>query len=202
MKKRLLPLSILLVLSIFAVIICWPLLVWAESYFGYQTIGTVSNQIMTLGSTYANIKSSYQYTANGTETIDTIYVYSKTYNTDDTLLLGIYTVTDTTPNTRVWYDTVIINAIQWYSIPVGLSLTNGVTYTLAIANGGDIAGADAPRVYYDTTISSGDAYIWQDSTMPVNWTGATTNNKIWSIYVAYSTGGAQPATGQVIKFHK
>ena len=136
---------------------------------------------------------SYQYTSNGTETVDTVYVYAKSYTTADTLLVGLYTTTDTIPNSRVWMDTVYIDATGWYAIACNVSLTNGSTYTLAIA----AVANGAPRVYIDTLTMSESIDI--TGAMPTTWTSNNFYYYIWGIYATYTTSGTS-TTSKIIRY--
>gem|GEM_PF-1203062 len=155
--------------------------------FGNTIVGA-SNVGLTAGESYGNAILVNEHTAGSSETVDSIYIYGKSYNTDDSFNLALYTTsgTDSLPVTRTGaVDTIGVtegSTPQWYVAYAGVAMTSGTKYTLAVGNNYNL-----PRIYYDS-YSGGASRETISGIPPISWTHLSYMDYQLSLYAIYTSG--------------
>lgn len=163
--------------------------------FGFSTAGASSTALSTVEA-WGNKNSAYFFTADGTETVDSLYACLKSYSAGTYYAdIAMYTVESGNPSQRAGNAATVSGAgssVTWRGVDIGESLTNGTTYSLCVGN-----PINGTRIQYDTGISGQNSRQTTSTQLGATWDHVVNGTMLLSIYAVYSTGTSSPGVSSL-----
>jgi hypothetical protein len=154
--------------------------------FGFSAGGASSTALSTVEA-WGNKNSQYFFTSDGSEHVDSLYAYLKSYAAGTYYAdLAVYTVESGNPSLRAGSAVTVSGSgstVARRGVAVDESLTDGSVYTLCVGN--PINGA---RVQYDSGISGQNSRQTSSTELGASWNHTVDGTMLLSIYAVYSQG--------------
>ncbi|HKK19955.1 MAG TPA: hypothetical protein VJ983_00670, partial [candidate division Zixibacteria bacterium] len=148
--------------------------------FGFSAGGASSTALSTVEA-WGNKNSQHFFTSDGSEQIDSLYAYLKSYSAGTYYAdLALYTVESGNPSVRVGTAGTVSgsgSAVTWRGVAVDESLTAGSVYTLCIGN-----PFNGTRVQYDSGISGQNSRQTNSTELESSWNHTVDGTMLLSIY--------------------
>jgi hypothetical protein len=155
-------------------------LAMADGYWGFNSQGPGSYSLSP-SSCWGNRYSNDFLSPGNDVVVDTFIISCNGQNYDPRIVFGIYDESGGLPYNRIALsDTLAItgNSMQRWTLPAGINIAAGSTYTLCV----DIVGANGPLAAYNTVSLSLSRY--NSATFPARWTEFS-NNSVHISLAAY-----------------